>query len=149
MRNRLEGLTRRIFIAICLSLACAAVTGGAMASDGDRCTRCPGGGEMPGPFGTTNAAVELAPGELYTLDGQVVVSANEAFLMVDLEAHPWLASKQRQKSPYYPIKGAVASWRRYNGVRVRLIGEAEARIVTLQGQPQQLISLKPLLVTRL
>jgi hypothetical protein len=142
MRNRLRtGLVTGFFLAVLATSA--------FASDGDRCTRCPGGGEMPGPFGTTNVALELAPGELYTLDGQVAVAANEAFLMVDLEAHPWLASKARQKSPYYVLKGAVGSWRRLHGVKVRVIAEAEARIVNVQGQLQQIISLKPLMVTRL
>jgi hypothetical protein len=121
------------------------------AHDGDdnRCTRCPGGGEMPGPFGETNVHVELAAGELYTLDGRVSIAGNEVFLMVDLEAHPWIASKQRQKAPYYAIKANAASWRGLHGARVRLICEAEARIASSQGQLSQVIVLRPLMVTRL
>jgi hypothetical protein len=110
--------------------------------------RCPGGGEMPGPFGCTNIHAELADGELYDLEGQVVMDpTGNAYLMIDLDKQEWLASAERQKSPYYPLEGNSSAWRQLNFQTVLLTAKADASIVKAPGGAyQQVISLHVLQV---
>jgi hypothetical protein len=83
-----------------------------------------GGDHLPVPFKAFNTKVELAEGEYYVLEGSIVVTGATTYLEVDLEAHPWLATKKRKEFPYYSLEGARAFWRKFEGVRVRLQGQA-------------------------
>src|SRR3954454_18586428 len=79
-----------------------------------------GGDHLPTPFKLLNTKVELADGEQYVLEGTVVAGTFNAYLEVDLETHPWLATKKRKEFPYYVLEGGLSFWRKYEGVRVRV-----------------------------
>jgi hypothetical protein len=81
-----------------------------------------GGGGVPSPFGeTANRRVELADGEMYTLQGKVIFDANDVpWFWVDLAKHPWLASQKRQQNPFYRLAGTRDQWREYNEKVIQL-----------------------------
>lgn len=87
-----------------------------------------GGGGVPSPFTeNSNRKVELADGEMYTLQGKVVFDNNDvAWFWVDLAKHPWLANQKRQQNPYYRLMGSKEQWREYNEKSVQLICVAHA-----------------------
>ena len=82
-----------------------------------------GGGGIPSPFvETSNRKVELADGEMYTLQGKIVFDSNDTpWFWVDLAKHPWLANQKRQAAPYYRLQGLRDQWRPYNEKSVQLI----------------------------
>jgi hypothetical protein len=99
-------------------------------SDEDGCfSTC--GGEIPWPFQTSNQVVELADGERYVLMGEVVYLRGIPYLIVDLDAHPWLATARRRQDPSYPLMGSGAYWKQYVGRRIQL--RAVARWVVSAG----------------
>jgi hypothetical protein len=81
-----------------------------------------GGGGVPSPFvENSNRKVELADGEMYTLDGKVVFDNNDTpWFWVDLAKHPWLANQKRQQNPYYRLLGSKDQWRDYNDKAIEL-----------------------------
>ena len=87
-----------------------------------------GGGGVPSPFvENSNRKVELADGEMYTLQGKVVFDNNDvACFWVDLAKHPWLANQRRQQNPYYRLLGSKDQWREYNEKAIQLICVAHA-----------------------
>lgn len=101
-----------------------------------------GGGEVPTPFEAFNQKAELADGEDYLLVGRVVIQPVagsgsdrlQAFLQVDLDVHPWLASARRKANPYYPLEGSVGFWRQYRGIRIKLPCQAVEQITVVVGQ---------------
>jgi hypothetical protein len=113
-----------------------------------------GGGELPTPFEARNRTVELAAGETYLLSGKVVFLKSSkvaealgvsAFLQIDLESHPWLASARRKANPYYPLVGPASYWRNHEGRDVRLNCEAQGRVLFVDDfGPQYEILLDPL-----
>jgi hypothetical protein len=109
---------------------------------------------MPTPFGDSNMHSELADGELYTLDGQVVVSQRldgvaTVYFAVDLTQAPWLANRHRVAEPYYPLRGKLSFWLPLNQHAIRLTAQAVTEIVDSGfGQAAQVISLEPVLVVR-
>jgi hypothetical protein len=128
-----------------------AVPGGLRAAEP---THGPGGGGMPTPFGDSNIRVELADGELYTLDGRVVLvqtqlGAIAAYFEVDLNKQDWLANQTRRQEPYYLLQGKLSFWRQLNQQNIELTATAQVRILPDEhGVPQQVISLVPLMVVR-
>jgi hypothetical protein len=90
-----------------------------------------GGGEIPTPFTALNRFFELADGETYVLEGQVVAGAalspsipfgeQQAWFMPDFNAQPWLASQKRLANPGYPMDNAPwLSWAPYAGQMLRI-----------------------------
>jgi hypothetical protein len=111
-----------------------------------------GGGGVPSPFvESSNRRVELADGEMYTLQGKVVFDSNDvAFFWVDLEKHPWLANAHRQQNPYYRLIGSKDQWREYNEKSIQLICIARG-VTTADGYEIQLSAVTdagPTAVTR-
>ena len=99
--------------------------------------RAGGGGGVPSPrmIASTNHHVELADGELYTLEGRLVVDSTGAlYFNVDLRKHPWLASAERVKNPYYAVEADPSAWQAYVGKRILLV--AVARVVVGGGEYQ-------------
>lgn len=89
-----------------LSLGVTLMLGSASANaEGSRTCTLPGGGDgIPTPLNlTSNARVELASGEQYTLVGVARNFGGTIYLEVDFEEHPWLATKQRLGNPFYKI----------------------------------------------
>jgi len=81
----------------------------------------------------SNHKVELADGELYTLEGRILVDADGSlYLNVDLRKHPWLANAKRVQNPYYRIAGNAAQWQQYVGRTILLV--ATAHVVVGGGQ---------------
>jgi hypothetical protein len=69
------------------------------------------------------------------LTGKVVVRAQGgvasrvpmAFLEIDFNEHPWLASKRRRAVPYYPLMGSAKNlWRQFDGHKVQVTVTAHA-----------------------
>lgn len=92
-----------------------------------------GGGEVPSL--QVNQHVELAIGEYYSLYGTVIAGSDNQngtsmnsvpMFAVDLQAHPWLASALRVRSPYYYLPGGWNVWNRYVDKRVLLTAQAQA-----------------------
>jgi hypothetical protein len=108
------------------------------------------GGDVPIPYSLTNQRVELADGEVYTLDGMVVFSGGRPYFEVDLSEHPWLANAKRRGSPLYPVTGSASSWKRYEGMRVRLQAMAKGEVTYPDSDcetflPQYVITLVPVI----
>lgn len=105
------------------SVVSALLIGASIAISGPAFGRLPGGGGgVPSPFADSNRKVELADGELYTLDGKVVFDSNgEAQFWVNLAKHPWLANKSRVAYPFYKLVGPASQWKKYNEKSVRLM----------------------------
>lgn len=109
-----------------------------------------GGGGQPDPLTMFNQYVELADQGLYLLRGEVKVRAmgsrrQQAYLEVDLEAHPWLANKERKIAPYYAIEGSVGYWRAFDGRYGELAAHARVQFRTGgDGEIQQVITLRPI-----
>jgi hypothetical protein len=78
------------------------------------------GGEIPWPFQTANQVAELADGERYVLLGVVSSLRGEPSLVVDLEAHPWLANSRRRDGEGYPLLGTSQYWKKYVGKKIQL-----------------------------
>jgi hypothetical protein len=83
-----------------------------------------GGGEMPTPFQILNQRVELADGEFYILEGQVVSlqlnGVDTPYLAIDLQEQSWLANNYRQNFPYYQLEGTWDYWNQFKGKTVKL-----------------------------
>ena len=101
---------------------------------------CENGGEVPIPFENVNLKVELADGENYSLLGRILIlkfasEGNEErpYFEVDLEEHPWLATRARKAMPLYPLAGNVEVYRQYDKKRVRLNGSAQQRLKLVEG----------------
>lgn len=92
-----------------------------------------GGGGLPRGL-TNGTTVELAQGERYVLTGVIAVvknsstQQNEAYLKIDLEEHPWLASAKRRSTPYYRINDDANRWKKYNRSKITGIFRAEGAI---------------------
>jgi hypothetical protein len=86
--------------------------------DGSCFSTC--GGEIPWPFQTANQVAELADGERYVLMGMVSVVRGDPSLIVDLEAHPWLANSRRRSGEGYPLLGMSQYWKKYAGKKIQL-----------------------------
>jgi len=78
------------------------------------------GGEIPWPFQTANQVAELADGERYVLMGVVATVRGEPSLVVDLEAHPWLANSRRRFGEGYPLLGLSQYWKKYAGKKIQI-----------------------------
>lgn len=111
------------------------------------------GGEVPIPFEDLNQKVELADGEYYLLIGQISMDAPtfgirqtpRPFIQIDLDEHPWLGNSKRKKNPYYPIIGLASEWRKYEGHRVMLYGQAQWVVrIDEDGIPRVTIWIEPL-----
>lgn len=90
------------------------------------------GGEVPNPFSNVNQKVELADGESYLLVGRVIIDSSDrdlVYLAVDLKEHPWLANAKRKADPFYLIEASGRTWRKYDGLRVKITAEAKMYVV--------------------
>lgn len=115
---------------------------------------CVGGGgvDVPTPFESTNRKVELSDGEDYTLEGYVVnfdpgwdsLNLVRAFLRVDFDRHPWLASAKRKGQPYYALEGSPSFWKDLELHSVQIRARAVGRIVQTRRGPEYVISLRPM-----
>ncbi|MGK5084543.1 hypothetical protein WDW37_14705 [Bdellovibrionota bacterium FG-1] len=119
--------------------------------------RARGGGEgggMPDPLSVYNQRVELADSELYLLLGTVRILPNwrgnsaqaQAYLQVDLKAHPWLTNQNHRAAALYPIEGKLGAWKPYDGIKVKLAARAESWIrLDSSGVAHGLIVLDPII----
>lgn len=145
MPNRCQ----REFLGVFLAGALLLLAGFTVRADEIRGSAGGGGGEIPTPFEAYNQKVELADGEAYVLVGRVVIdniapdgSTSErmrAFFEIDLNEHPWLGNTKRKMRPFYPLEGAVSTWRRYNGMRVKLPCIAVGGVVYTPGQQAEYV----------
>jgi hypothetical protein len=117
---------------------------------GERPTPSGGGGNVPDPLAVYNEHVELADGEYYLLVGRIRIAPAlqgssrklQAYLAVDLKAHPWLANKKRRDFALYPIEGSVAAWKSYEGMRVKLAARARSQALVLgHGQDTEILQI--------
>lgn len=92
-----------------------------------------GGDGIPTPLNlTSNARVELAHGEQYTLVGVVRNFGGSVYLEIDFEQHPWLATQNRLANPYYAVSSprlSLSQWSTWIGRKVVL--DTQARGVVL------------------
>lgn len=113
----------------------------------DSCRPCllgsGGSGEIPTPLGLVNQTVELAAGEVYTLEGRVTSSDGYPFLQIDLHIHPWLANAARVSFPFYALDGGPNFWRSFIGKRVKIMAKAQWMLVEL-GDGSYSLGLYPL-----
>lgn len=95
-----------------------------------------GGHDVPTPFEFVNSKFELADGEIYQLAGRIVSEtewtsydrAAQAYLEVDLNYTPWLASAKRISFPYYPLNAGYP-WESLEGRKVVLLVRAHGKAV--------------------
>jgi hypothetical protein len=88
------------------------------------------GGDVPWPFELSNQTAELADGERYLLFGRVEIQGGQAYFVVDLARHPWLASAKRKRNPKYQlISGDLAYWQTYLGRSLRVAARARWQII--------------------
>jgi hypothetical protein len=92
------------------------------------------GNDLPVPFRAHNLRVELADGENYRLQGLVVMFEGDAFFHVDLDAHSWLANKEREKNPLYRLEADPSiHWPLYEGELIQIRVEAKGRMHLIEG----------------
>lgn len=129
MKNGLSGMKKVILslvLALTIGAAFASANGDAPSTNG---MIIRGGGDgIPTPLNlTTNARVELAHGEQYTLVGVIRNFGGSIYLEVDFEQHPWLATKARLANPYYAVvstRMTLGLWKPFIGRKVVLDTEA-------------------------
>lgn len=86
------------------------------------------GGDIPTPFLRNLPKMELASGEVYSLVGKVKVFRSQVYFEIDFNSHPYLESRARKEMPFYPLKGSIAYWKKFEGQRVKVSFEARGRI---------------------
>ncbi len=86
------------------------------------------GHEVPSPFSNTNQVVELADGEAYTLIGKVVFMGKIAYLNVNLDLHPWLATTRRKAFPFYRLIGNPSIFKDLEQKEVKVLAQAQIEL---------------------
>jgi hypothetical protein len=99
-----------------------------------------GGEHIPSLNDINTMKFELSDGEAYQIAGDIVMLGNQAYLMVDLKAQPWLATNIRVSFPYYALTGGNSFWANYVGQHVAYLCLAEGDIVGGEYQ----LSLRPI-----
>lgn len=101
-------------------------------AEGSKASSLPGGGDgIPTPLNlTSNARVELASGEQYTLVGVARNFGGTVYLEVDFVEHPWLATQTRLKNPYYAVTGrlSLSQWASFLNRKVIIDTQARGRV---------------------
>ena len=89
-------------------------------------TICKMDGRDPFPFVHVNQKVELSAGEVYELQGKIILDlGGVAFFQVDLCSHPWLANAARRRLPIYPVLNFAGHESEYpTGRTIRLLARA-------------------------
>jgi hypothetical protein len=125
-RNSVMGKLGLVFILVSLASSAGFASGG--------------GENIPSLNDINTMKFELADGEAYQIAGEIVMTGNQPYLLVDLKAQPWLATPQRVSFPYYALSGSSAFWVNYVGKHVAYLCVAEGDIINGEYQ----ITLRPI-----
>ena len=127
-----SALNLNFIVSLVLALSLAAASARAFA-DAPSSTGFPGGGDgIPTPLNlTSNARVELASGEQYTLIGVIRNFGGSIYLEIDFDQHPWLATQNRLANPYYAVSSPrmnLNQWSSFMGRKVVLDTQARGLV---------------------